>query len=1239
MPDNYDLGVMQAQLGLGAQGSMNPMGIPTPMPQVRHPSEAARDAVQMTQTAAMQTMQTGAMINGGLGFGLGGFSAQYQANMANIRSQQLGPWQAGMASSMMGMGGYVPGMMPSPVQMTPPYMGIYRPMAPPPMPAIHAVPPTPFIPTPLTPQLPPPMFTTTFERNQQLADIRGHQAAAFAMSAPGVAARAGVGFAGSRIGSGLGALAGAAIGGIPGAAIGGMLGSIGGAIGAEHFLGQGVQNLVDDFVPFSRISRQAAQVRGLTRDFVISGNGLDPTGMGLNRVASNQLARQLHGLAGQTSFQRETGGAFSTQDLMRITSLSGQQGLLDMAQNPDQITNQVKAISKAVKTFMKLAGEPDVAEAIKQIAQMRSMGLSIGESMLAVERAKSYGRMAGTSVSGALQQGLQGAMIFQQQGLSAGLGLQVGMGAMGMARQAIAGGTFNNAQLAMLGGAQGVAQNNVEMAAAMLKQPLLAAAMGGFNSGSGGFQLNSGAVQALAGGRLNIPGMATMGVNNLIRGVQQGGIGALGAFQMDQAELQDQIGRALGPEGIKMMTFQQVLNTQKFLGVRGRGGLYQTAMAMGMPENAAKQLVSEMGSPAFFQNMQQQFAISRQQARAEERERRIATAPTFVDEFVAGSPTARGLERGFSRLNRGFDSAMEGVSALLDEYGANSAAAKTGQAVRRTHRSLLAANPLETRMMANLDYRAVLNDTPTVGRGGRDTAVFRSAGGRAFGSSETLADFRDVFGGNSAADARAYAAAQGGVRGMLGLALANGADIRAELPNIQAGAEGSARGKFATTDEQTEAFKRLSGSIGVRKASALQSRFKKILIENAKARGGSGIGDGQAYTRADYQQMLTAAAAAEGVNVNQVSLADLQTLSVQDAMTQLGAEHHGVFRSIDATGEDLAKAEMDALMADSSGRQDQLFGSAGASISDGVAVGMGLGTAGALLGPVGAGVGMVVGGVAGGLMALMSQNADQESREAGEELLFGKDDDERVGTLAALKAAAQEKGTNSVEELQLKNYMEELQATDPERFASINKKANDIVLESAKDDKTKGILSRAGMSLSKYTINDMTQLMAESKEGYLANKQAMVFNKGLETFADKNVIADAKAAGGTRGDMLKRLLASGKVKGGMMDIASKYQAAVASGDIGAQEAAVQDAYKLSSSGGYSTEQELVGGEISSADRGAQVKSEMAAGVAAEALKEFPDAVKSFKDASEALEKAASNLGNATSLPALVNFNF
>ncbi|MGL5247651.1 MAG: hypothetical protein ACRC8U_05575, partial [Brooklawnia sp.] len=197
-----DINVMQAQLGLAGAGGTS-FGIPTPMPQVRHPGEVSQDIVQRTQTASYQTMQSAMMTRpgamGGYGtpmgpFGspigdVGSYGRMYQQNMAAMNSQMFNPYVAQAMAGMGGAGGFTPGMMPSPIHMTAPNMGIFRPFPPGPMPTIAPTPHMPMVPMPWSPRPVTPQFSTPFDYSWQIQQQRAMQYEAGFLATPGATGR------------------------------------------------------------------------------------------------------------------------------------------------------------------------------------------------------------------------------------------------------------------------------------------------------------------------------------------------------------------------------------------------------------------------------------------------------------------------------------------------------------------------------------------------------------------------------------------------------------------------------------------------------------------------------------------------------------------------------------------------------------------------------------------------------------------------------------------------------------------------------------------------------------------------------------------------------------------------------------------------------------------------------------------------------------------------------------------
>lgn len=686
----------QAQLGLAGQGgSFNPLGIPTPAPPppppVKSPGEISQEVTLHTTSAAANTINmamTTRPMNMGMGNmgggALGAFAQQYQANMASIQAAQM-PAYSAQALGMMGGfgGGFNMGMMPNPAQMTSPGMGIYRP--PPPMatPTVSPFPTMPMLPHPFTPNLPAPRFQTPMEYGFNASTQAGISNTAMALATPGVAARGamdvGLAFGGQALGASLGARFGAG-----GAAVGRVAGLAAGAfLGEGMGVGAAAQHIVDRMNPFRGPAARTQQLLGASQDFVTGGPDLSSYGRGLTTSGAARLGTMLTNTARDTTFQRETGNSFSTQDMIRLTQESGKLGMLEDTQSVEQIHRRVKTLAKSLSGFMKIAGEPDVMNALKTMANLKAMGLSISETMETAGEARMYSKMAGTTVQGIMDRGgAPGAMLFQQQGLSAGLGFRVGMGAMGMAQASVGAGAFTPQRLAMLGGVSGIAQHEMESSAAFLKQPVLAAAMSRMGAG-GEFGVSGSAIQGLLRGKTDINQMTGQAANNLLDAVQRGGVGALGMYQIQQSELQDQIGRVLGPQGLQTAKANQVMQTMKMLGLgKDAGGFATAALGMGMTNEQTRTLMTQMASPEYHENIQRQLQAQHSEASAMEYERRKTEKPDIGRKMAGAtgmlSPLS-GLRRGYKDIGEGFDALSEAASSIFFESDQSRRARERGQ--------------------------------------------------------------------------------------------------------------------------------------------------------------------------------------------------------------------------------------------------------------------------------------------------------------------------------------------------------------------------------------------------------------------------------------------------------------------------------------------------------------------------------------------------------------------------------
>jgi hypothetical protein len=1078
MADEYNS--MQANMGLvGSGGSFNPVGIPTPMPQapyVRHPGEVSQQVTQQAQAAAYAT-QTIASPGGPMN----GFARQYQANIAQIQGQQFNPFVAQYMANGMGMPGFMPGSLPSPAMMTPPSMGIFRNFAQQPIPMIPPTPTMPLMSTPFTPSMATPQFASPFEYSAAHGLHRGLQFNAAFQSAPGIAARAGTDFGFGMAGAGLGAHFGARFG-ARGAAIGGAIGMGLGVLGSEGLgFGGTAQAIADQMNPFRPMALRGAQMRAMSQDFVVGGGALDFAGRGLSTGASMNLGRRIEDLSYDSGFKRETGGRFSTQDLSRMTQMAGQSGMLDMAQTPEQIASEVKKVAKAVHAFSRIAGDPDVANAIRSLSQMRSLGMTYGESLQSLQSAKMFARMGGTSMQGIMEQGHAGAMTFQQMGMSGALGFNVGMGSYGMAGQAVAGGTFTPSQLAMLGGKSGIAQRDMESSAAMLRMPMMAAALGNYGPG-GTFGLNAGNTASLAGGKINIGQMASMGADNLLAAVQKGGVGALGMFMAQQGELQDDAGRAMGPGGLQAAKMRMVQSTMKMMGLSGPQGFVTAAQSMGMDGQTALQLMRTANSPEYFRNVQRQFNVQRQDLRSQADAERAAGSPGFFGGLAQRSSVVRAIGDFGDQLHDFDRNATEMVNGYMTSIGETGEAIRTGRKLVRNPASLRASSSTEARLIAGLSKGDVDAFRSTVA-GSNDDALFR-VGGRGYGRG-VLGGLRNSLGGDPEALSELLRA-EGGFGGVLGrsqtgTALAgifggtSGTDVLNRGSSIGAASKMLLKAKGSSVDEQTGALNRLGGKVGIDKANALVSTFSSKLA--SKAKGKDSIFGGGALNREDLKAAYLEAAKEHGVDPASLDLQDILTAEGGQAELTSGAAGRDAFKmpSMDIGQNILGARSKDDLLSAQEKVATSVFGENGLLETD-------------------------------------------EDRAGALSQLFGQNADPRVSVVASLLQAAQD-GQKGAED-RLNRFLSGL-GSDRNKVLNAAKG----IVEKA-DKKQKRYLRRAGVTAMGTAGNkDLLSNFKRAQNQTLAVK-AIAKEKGFDTESQQiggNLGGAAEAALDKQSDNFKQL--------------------------------------------------------------------------------------------------------------------
>jgi hypothetical protein len=319
-------------------------------------------------------------------------------------------------------------------------------------------------------------------------------------------------------------------------------------MGADMLLGSTVEKMAQlPFKPMIDQQQRAMQLQNMSMNNVRRGSDLSASGIGLSLTASMDLERNLMRMSDNRGFKRDTNNAFNRQDMMKITDLSSQVGLLDNAQGGDQIAREMGKIGRALASFMKVIEEPDVRKALQMMGNMRNMGMSLNETNAAAANARTFARMAGTTVQGVMQAGMQGANVFQQYGMSGATGMNIGMASVGTA--GVLGTTMDPRTLGLLGGREGMAQSLTNSAAQVSQ--ITAILPGLLKTGKDGrLTVDKDAVNNLLTGQTDIQSLVRASAAKMT------GVGAenfINQYSYRKSALQDEVMHSMGGQGGMML--------------------------------------------------------------------------------------------------------------------------------------------------------------------------------------------------------------------------------------------------------------------------------------------------------------------------------------------------------------------------------------------------------------------------------------------------------------------------------------------------------------------------------------------------------------------------------------------------------------------------------------------------------------------------------------------------------------
>jgi len=479
------------------------------------------------------------------------------------------------------------------------------------------------------------------------------------MAATATAASFGMSFggamAGDLVGTGVGTTIGAAMGmplGGAGMAAGGFLGGMVGGVLGEN-LGMLGGYAMNPMAPMINRRRDMLRMQGSTRGIVTTGGSLDVSGSGLGYGASTSMAQGMYDMAADSSL-------FNREDYMKISSLAMQNGMVNMANSPEQILKTVKDVSKTLSVFMSVAGDPDVQSAMARMGDLYQMGVAIPKLTEAQSNIRQFARMAGVSVDEAMSTyGAQGGFMYKQAGLTQGGGVQMGIAGAGISNALIQSGALSQADVNRLGGVSGMGQSLAGSAAGFLGGGSAMMLHGLLSSGPGGNPgIDQAKVQAYLSGKTSMNDL--IGDTSIYGG--RNGISNVQYVMNNQERLQTQLSDTLGPQGTMAFMLRAMQDLQSTM----PGADTQTVANMITGNKDTALILSELaGNPTAMRSMIQE-------GQREQRRAGMAGHSRWLEENSAWqSNIARPLrqfgaglgERYFGGLSRGLASWEESSRA------------------------------------------------------------------------------------------------------------------------------------------------------------------------------------------------------------------------------------------------------------------------------------------------------------------------------------------------------------------------------------------------------------------------------------------------------------------------------------------------------------------------------------------------------------------------------------------------
>lgn len=224
--------------------------------------------------------------------------------------------------------------------------------------------------------------------------------------------------------------------GMFGTLAGGMTGYMAAAYPLQHIMGK-----VNEGFEFDKLIGGVSSRSGINEGF----------DQGFNRGSRREITKNLRGAGKELNL--------GMGDFADIMQYGGESGMFRGVTDSEQFTKTITVAAKNLKSLMRVLREPDVSEAIKDMATFQQWGIPLAEQSDFAQKAAVTGRMLGITAKGAVQIAGAGAQMGPQLGYSMAYGSEMGMFGATVGESMLRSKTMTRAEMSMYGGVEGYGQH------------------------------------------------------------------------------------------------------------------------------------------------------------------------------------------------------------------------------------------------------------------------------------------------------------------------------------------------------------------------------------------------------------------------------------------------------------------------------------------------------------------------------------------------------------------------------------------------------------------------------------------------------------------------------------------------------------------------------------------------------------------------------------------------------------